>query len=55
MESIIPRFKKIYLIVVLLICCSAIVKAQTIKGKVSDAKNGEALIGATVHIEKGAV
>jgi TonB-dependent receptor len=31
-----------------------VVKAQTIKGNVTDAKNGEALIGATVHIEKGA-
>ena len=27
--------------------------AQTIKGNVTDAKNGETLIGATVHIEKG--
>ncbi|HTK19308.1 MAG TPA: TonB-dependent receptor [Mucilaginibacter sp.] len=32
---------------------STIVHAQTIKGSVTDAKSGEALIGATVHIEKG--
>jgi TonB-dependent receptor len=47
------NFKKQYLIFVFLVCFSPILHAQTIKGNVTDAKNGETLIGATVHIEKG--
>lgn len=43
--------KKLFLGITLLIGFST-VKAQTIKGSVTDAKTGEALIGATVHIEK---
>lgn len=40
-----------------LILCwfSTSVHAQGIKGSVTDAKNGQALIGATVHIEKGEI
>jgi TonB-dependent receptor len=45
--------KKGLLISVLLICFSVFAHAQTIKGNVTDAKSGETLIGATVHIEKG--
>jgi len=37
----------------MLFCFSTIVNAQTIKGSVTDAKSGEVLIGATVHIQKG--
>ena len=40
-------------ITLILVSFNAIVKAQTIKGNVSDAKTGDVLIGATVHIEKG--
>ncbi len=47
------HLKEICLILIILVCCSAIVQAQTIKGNVTDAKTGETLIGATVHIEKG--
>jgi len=39
--------------IMILFFFSTIVHAQTIKGSVTDAKNGESLIGATVHIEKG--
>jgi TonB-dependent receptor len=45
--------KRLLLGVALFICFSPITNAQTIKGNVTDAKNGETLIGATVHIEKG--
>ena len=55
MKSILPNFKLPYLIILILICFGTIVNAQTIKGKVSDAKNGEVLIGATVHIENGTI
>ena len=41
------------LIVGFLICYGAVVKAQSIKGSVTDAKGGETLIGATVHIQNG--
>ena len=46
------QFKKYILIFSLLLvsCLSAF--AQTIKGNVTDGKNGETLVGATVHIEK---
>ena len=44
---------RLLLITVLLICFSTVLHAQTIKGSVTDAKTGETLIGATVHIEKG--
>lgn len=53
MKSNLLFSKKIYLIIILFVCISHILKAQTIRGSVKDAKNGEALIGATVHIEKG--
>jgi len=46
-------WKKCICRVVMLFCFSTIVHAQSIKGNVTDAKSGEALIGATVHIEKG--
>jgi TonB-dependent receptor len=37
----------------LLFCCCAITNAQVIRGRVTDAKSGETLFGATVQIEKG--
>jgi TonB-dependent receptor len=43
---------KSYLIILVLIGFSTILHAQTIKGNVTDAKSGETLIGATVHIQK---
>jgi len=43
---------KLLLIVLLLVCFSTVLHAQTIRGAVTDAKTGETLIGATVHIEK---
>jgi TonB-dependent receptor len=51
MKITLLNFKLSYLLALILICFCATVSAQTIKGKVSDAKNGEILIGATVHIE----
>src|ERR1022692_1479307 len=53
MKSLLLNFKRQYLIVVLLVCFSSVLRAQTIKGNVTDAKSGETLIGATVHIQKG--
>src|SRR5579863_3763611 len=44
--------KKLLLLLSLLIGFSAIANAQTIKGSVTDAKSGDVLIGATVHIQK---
>jgi TonB-dependent receptor len=52
MKSLLRNLKKPFLIVVLLVCFSAVLHAQTIKGNVTDAKNGETLIGATVQIQK---
>ena len=52
MNSILQIFKKSYLIIAAFVCFSAVSHAQTIKGNVTDAKSGETLIGATVHIEK---
>ncbi len=52
MKLILLTPKKLCLIVVLLVGFNVVLKAQTIKGNVTDAKNGETLIGATVHIEK---
>lgn len=53
MKSHVRFLKKSYFITLLLVGFSNLLHAQTIKGTISDAKNGEALIGATVHIEKG--
>jgi TonB-dependent receptor len=50
--SSLPIFLKRLLIVLIIICYGAIAHAQTIRGNVTDAKSGETLIGATVHIEK---
>jgi len=52
MKSALLILKKTYLITALFICFSTVLKAQAIKGRVTDAKSGETLIGATVHIEK---
>jgi len=52
MKSALLILKKTYLITALFICFSTVLKAQAIKGRVTDAKTGETLIGATVHIEK---
>jgi len=53
MKSILQILKKLNIVVALLFCFSTLVHAQTIKGNVTDAKNGETLIGANVHIENG--
>ncbi len=53
MKSLLLNLKNPYLIVVLLVCFSTVLHAQTIKGNVTDEKTGETLIGATVHIQKG--
>jgi TonB-dependent receptor len=53
MKSNLLFSKVFYLIIVLLAGFSTVLHAQTIKGNVTDAKNGETLIGATVHIENG--
>lgn len=45
--------KNLFSGILLLLFCSSIANAQTIKGKISDSKNGDPLIGATVHIEQG--
>jgi|GEM_PF-27869 len=45
--------KKLFLVLLLLNSFGAIVNAQSIKGSVTDAKGGDVLIGATVHIEAG--
>jgi TonB-dependent receptor len=47
------RSKKNLLILLFFLVCSSSSFAQIIKGSVADAKNGEQLIGATVHIENG--
>jgi len=52
MKSLLLNLKNTFLIAALLICFSSVLHAQTIKGNVTDAKSGETLIGATVHIEK---
>ena len=52
MKALLLILKKLFLIGLLLICFSPVLLAQTIKGNVTDAKTGETLIGATVHIEK---
>ncbi|MDB5008956.1 MAG: TonB-dependent receptor [Mucilaginibacter sp.] len=41
-----------YLIIVSFVGFTTILHAQTIRGNVSDAKSGETLVGATIHIEK---
>lgn len=46
-------FKKWFWSILILFCFSTVVHGQTLKGSVTDAKNDQALIGATVHIEKG--
>ncbi|MGZ3945590.1 MAG: TonB-dependent receptor domain-containing protein [Mucilaginibacter sp.] len=45
--------KKLLLPLLFMVGFGAIANAQTIKGSVTDAKNGDILIGATVHIAKG--
>jgi TonB-dependent receptor len=52
MKSFLLIFKKPYPAIVLLVCLNMTLHAQGIKGRVSDAKTDETLIGATVHIEK---
>jgi TonB-dependent receptor len=51
MKQKLPFFFKLLLISLLFICFNTALHAQSIKGKVTDAKTGETLIGATVHIE----
>jgi TonB-dependent receptor len=45
--------KRLYLIIGIVFCFTIVANAQEIKGKIADAKTGEPLIGATVHIENG--
>ena len=47
------QLKRSVLLSFLLISLYSASFAQTIKGQITDAKTGETLIGATVHIEKG--
>jgi TonB-dependent receptor len=51
MISLLPS-KRLFFLLFFLAGSCLISFAQTIKGTVSDAKSGESLIGATVHIEK---
>ena len=53
MRSFLPTLKKLCLTIALVFCFGAILHAQTIRGHITDAKNGETLIGASVHIENG--
>src|SRR3569833_48502 len=52
MKSTLPRLFKCLIAVAFIFLCQ-IARAQTIRGNVTDAKNGDVLIGATVHIQKG--
>jgi hypothetical protein len=52
MKPVLNNLKQSYLLILFLICLAAIANAQTIRGKVTDAKNNEVLVGATVHIQK---
>lgn len=45
-------FKSCLFLLLFTLCCGLSAFAQNIHGNVSDAKTGETLIGATVHIEK---
>src|ERR1700755_1124391 len=47
------NLKKYLLSVALMLLTSAVFSQGIIKGNVTDAKNGETLIGATVHIANG--
>jgi hypothetical protein len=52
MKLFTSHLKKCYTIILLLFCLTAVTQAQSIiKGKITDAKTGEPLTGATVHIE----
>jgi TonB-dependent receptor len=53
MKSLLRNLKTPYLIIALLVCLSSALRAQTIKGNVTDVKTKETLIGATVHIQNG--
>ncbi|ASU34166.1 TonB-dependent receptor [Mucilaginibacter xinganensis] len=53
MKSKLRSIKISFLLTALFVLCNAVSFAQTIKGSVTSAKNGETLIGATVHIQKG--
>lgn len=54
MKSFTPHLLKFFLLLVFSFFIGTMVYAQAIvKGKVTDAKTGEPLIGAIVHIEKG--
>ena len=43
---------KSFVIILLITCTCTVVRAQSLKGAVSDSKTNDPLIGATVHIEK---
>ena len=53
MRAHLPITHRSLLITFLTIIMGIAAQAQTIKGNVTDAKTGQTLIGATVHIHKG--
>jgi TonB-dependent receptor len=53
MGSFLRILNKLFVIAALCFGFSAPLHAQNVKGNVTDAKNGQTLIGATVHIQKG--
>ncbi|HVW12953.1 MAG TPA: TonB-dependent receptor [Mucilaginibacter sp.] len=55
MKSTLLQLLKALPACLILTCFCYFAQAQTIKGSVTDAKSGETLIGATVHIEQGEV
>jgi TonB-dependent receptor len=53
MKSQLPFLLKFCSVLIIFFAFGNLTYAQTIKGSVTDAKTGETLIGATVHIENG--
>ncbi|MFC0514937.1 TonB-dependent receptor domain-containing protein [Mucilaginibacter angelicae] len=53
MKSFLPAAKRLFLVVITMAFGHLITNAQTIKGTVTDARDKQPLIGATVHIEQG--
>jgi len=51
MKSLLPFLKRLFIAATLVLAFCSVLQAQTIRGHITDAKNGETLIGATVHIE----
>ena len=53
MNAILCKTKRSFLLVTLFLmgCLQLVAQTRTIQGEVTDAQNGEALIGATVMVE----